>query len=97
MSVSGIRGKFFQAGGRTFGHILDPRTGQPAAGAVLAVVVLPSATESDALSTALLTLGPQGHEKIATLRPGIRTLVASESNGRLQVETRNIKCEPGVE
>jgi thiamine biosynthesis lipoprotein len=96
MSVSGIRGKCFQAEGQTFGHILDPRTGRPATGATLAVVVLPSATETDALSTALLTLGPPGHEKIATLRPGIRTLVASESSGRLQVKTRGITCEAGA-
>ena len=96
MSVSGIQGKFFQAGGKTFGHILDPRTGQPASAAVLAAVVLPSATETDALSTALLTLGPDGHEKIAKLRPGIRTLVASESGGRLHVEARNIMVEPRV-
>src|SRR5207248_2407071 len=68
MSVSGIRGKFFRSEGRTFGHILDPRTGQPAMNAAVAVVVLPSATESDALSTALLTVGPAGHEKIAGLR-----------------------------
>jgi thiamine biosynthesis lipoprotein len=92
MSVSGIRGKFFQTGGQTFGHILDPRTGQPATGAVLAVVVLPSATESDALSTALLTLGMQGHEKIASLRSGMRTVVASEANGRVRVEARCIRC-----
>ena len=96
MSVSGIQGKFFQAGGKTFGHILDPRTGQPASTAVLAAVVLPSATETDALSTALLTLGPDGHEKIANLRPGIRTVVASESGGRLHVEARNIMVEPRV-
>ena len=97
MSVSGIHGKFFQAEGRTFGHILDPRTGEPANRAVLAVVVLPSATETDALSTALLTLGPEGHEKISSLRRGMRTLVAAEANGRLQVEAQGIRCETGVE
>jgi thiamine biosynthesis lipoprotein len=90
MSVSGIRGKFFEADGKTFGHILDPRTGQPAMNAAVAVVVLPSATETDALSTALLTLGPDGHNKIFNLRPGMRTLVATESNGALSVESRNL-------
>ena len=57
MSVSAVWGKSFQAEGKTFGHVLDPRTGQPVTGTVLAAVVLPSATETDALSTALLTLG----------------------------------------
>jgi FAD:protein FMN transferase len=85
MSVSGVWGHCFAAGGRTFGHILDPRTGEPALGTVLAAVVLPSATETDALSTALLTLGSAGQEAIASLRPGMRTLVVSESGGKLTV------------
>jgi thiamine biosynthesis lipoprotein len=90
MSVSGMRGNYFQVGGRTYGHIIDPRTGEPALGAVLAAVVLPSATETDALSTALLTLGDAGHDVIARLRPGMRTLVVSESAGQLQVEAKGI-------
>jgi thiamine biosynthesis lipoprotein len=95
MSVSAVRGKFFQAEGKTYGHILDPCTGQPAAGALLAAVVLPSATETDALSTALLTLGPAGHEMIANLRPGMKTLVVSESGGQLHVEAKGITVRSG--
>jgi len=81
LSVSAVWGKSFSASGRTYGHIIDPRTGQPANSAVLSAVVLESATETDALSTALLALGLEGHERIAQLRPGIRTLVAAESDG----------------
>jgi len=94
MSVSGIRGKFFEAEGRVYGHILDPRSGEPATAAALAVVVLPSATETDALSTALLTLGPEGHEQIASLRPGMKSLVVSETGGRLRTVGRGISLEP---
>jgi thiamine biosynthesis lipoprotein len=90
MSVSAGSGRCFEAGGKVFGHVLDPRTGEPANRATVAAVVLPSATETDALSTALLTLGPEGHERIAGLRPGMRTLVAFEAGGRMQVETRGI-------
>ena len=39
-------------------HILDPRTGDPAAGLALAAVVSSSATDSDVWSTALLVGGP---------------------------------------
>jgi FAD:protein FMN transferase len=91
MSVSGVWGNSFAVGGRTFGHIIDPRTGEPAIGTMLAAVVLPSATETDALSTALLTLGTAGHERIASLRPGMRTLVVSESGGQLRIEAKAIK------
>ena len=86
-----------ETGERTIGHIIDPRTGEPALGTVLAAVALPSATETDALSTALLTLGSSGHERIAGLRPGMRTLVVSESGGRLSVEARGIEVRPAEE
>ena len=90
MSVSAVWGNHFEAGGRTFGHIIDPRTGEPALGTVLAAVVLPSATETDALSTALLTVGREGLERIASLRPGMKTLVVRESGGKLSVDARGI-------
>ncbi len=75
MSVSAVWGKWFDAGGRMLGHVIDPRDGQPACRAMLAAVVLPSATETDALSTALLVRGPEGQKPISELRPGMRTLV----------------------
>ncbi len=93
LSVSAVWGRCFQAEGRTFGHVLDPRTGQPATGAVLAAVALPSATETDALSTALLVLSAEGHDKIAKLRSGVRTLLVMESDGRFRVETHDIVAE----
>jgi thiamine biosynthesis lipoprotein len=91
LSVSAVWGRSFQAGKEIFGHVLDPRTGRPARAAVLAAIVLPSATETDALSTALLTRGAKGHDAIASLRPGMRTILAMESGGRIQVEARNIE------
>jgi len=85
LSVSAVWGRAFEAGGRTFGHVIDPRTGEPVARADLAAVVLPSATETDALSTALLTLGVEGLPQISGLRAGIRTLVAGQTGGTGQV------------
>jgi thiamine biosynthesis lipoprotein len=90
MSVSAPRGKSFEVDGKVFGHILDPRTGWPTTGTSLTAVVLPSATETDALSTALLTLGAAGHPQIARLRENIRTLIISECDGRFSVETTGI-------
>jgi thiamine biosynthesis lipoprotein len=75
LSVSAVHGKSFRAGSRTYGHVIDPRTGEPAQGALLAAVAVASATESDAFSTALLLSGCKGHDRIADLRPGMRTLV----------------------
>ena len=90
LSVSAISEKFFETGGKTFGHVIDPRSGEPANNALLAAVVLPSATETDALSTALLTLGPSGHSLISSVRPGVRTLVLHQANGELKVDSHGI-------
>ena len=48
------------------------------------------ATETDALSTALLVRGPDFQPEIAKLRPGMRSLVAAESVGRLRVDALGI-------
>ena len=92
MSVSAVSGKSFQAGGKTYGHVLDPRTGESAEGALLAAVALPSATETDALSTALLTAGLAGHDTIANLRTGMRTLVVARTDaaGQLRLKSRGM-------
>lgn len=90
LSVSAVWGKCFEHEGKTFGHVLDPRAGQPVANAVLAAVVLPSATETDALSTALLVLGAEGHEKIAQLRPLMRTLVVGAGANNFRADSKGI-------
>jgi thiamine biosynthesis lipoprotein len=77
LSVSAISGRSFEAGGRTFGHVIDPRTGQPVAHTRLTAVALPSATETDALSTALLVGGHTDHERISRLRAGMRSLLVA--------------------
>jgi thiamine biosynthesis lipoprotein ApbE len=41
------------------GHVLDPRTGLPAKGWGAVSAVAPSATDADAISTALFVLGPE--------------------------------------
>ncbi len=88
LSVSAVWGKCFQVDGETLGHVLDPRTGRPVQAALLAAVALPSATETDALSTALLTLGVDGHAKIADLRPRMRTLLVTPAGEGIHFEAR---------
>jgi len=74
LSVSAIWGKSFTEGGEELGHVLDPRTGQPVRRARCAAVMGPEAAVSDALSTALLVLGPDGRSLIEANVPGYRCL-----------------------
>jgi thiamine biosynthesis lipoprotein len=48
MSTSGTYEKFFRAEGKTYAHIMDPRTGFPAQGSVSVSVVAPKALDSEA-------------------------------------------------
>jgi thiamine biosynthesis lipoprotein len=95
LSTSAIWGKCFQKEGRTFGHVLDPRSGEPVQAALLATVVAPTATETDALSTALLTLGISGLEAIRNCRPAARALVmAAGETGRLITAATGLALYP---
>jgi len=57
ISVSGDYEKSFELGGRIYAHIMDPRSGMPAEHMAMTVVISPSATEGDALSTSFFVRG----------------------------------------
>lgn len=82
LSVSAVSAKCFTANGRVLGHIIDPRTGEPATRAWLTAVVLPSATETDALSTALLVRGADGFAAVTSLRNDMRALLVPHTPDR---------------
>jgi thiamine biosynthesis lipoprotein len=48
MSTSGSYEKFFRAEGRIYSHIMDPRTGFPAAGMLSASIITPKTIDSEA-------------------------------------------------
>jgi thiamine biosynthesis lipoprotein len=56
LSVSGSQGQWVEIGGRRYGHIIDPRSGEPLMRARQAVVVSRRASLAEALSLALLVL-----------------------------------------
>ncbi len=76
LSVSAVWGRSFRAGEKILGHVIDPRTGEPAAKAFMTAVVLPSPTEGDALTTALLT-APELLDPLHAARPAMKSLVVS--------------------
>jgi len=75
LSVSAPHGRAFREGDRLYGHVLDPRSGEPARSALLAAVRHRSATLTDALSTALLVLGADGIELLSARFPDAALLV----------------------
>ena len=72
MATSGAAFQRFEAAGRMFGHIIDPRTGEPPTSGPSSVTVLaPTAAEADALSTAFFLLGVAGSASILASRPDV--------------------------
>lgn len=66
IASSGNYRNFYDSGGRRFSHIIDPRTGEPIKHALASVTVIaPTAMQADALSTALMVLGPDAGMKLA--------------------------------
>jgi FAD:protein FMN transferase len=74
LSVSAPSGKYFVVDGKTYGHVIDPRTGCPAADALLGCAIVKTATESDALSTAVLLASEIELEQLSRSFPLLRYL-----------------------
>ena len=81
LSVSGSLGQSVTLGDRRYGHVIDPRTGQPIQRDLLACVVAPSAAQAEALSKALLILGESEGTALLERLSGVEGLLL-ETNGR---------------
>lgn len=57
MSTSGSSEKFFVAGGTTYSHIMNPRTGFPAQGMLMVSVVSPQTLDSEAWTKPFFIMG----------------------------------------
>jgi thiamine biosynthesis lipoprotein len=78
LSVSGSLGQWNEIGGRRYGHVIDPRSGQPLTRAREALVVTADATLAEALSKALLVLGPEQGIALVEDWPGAEALLLDE-------------------
>jgi thiamine biosynthesis lipoprotein len=80
LGTSGAGEQYFEAGGRRYGHVIDPRTGWPCEGVLSASVVAPEAALADALSTAFLVAGPDLAERYCALNPGTLAVLTLEAD-----------------
>jgi thiamine biosynthesis lipoprotein len=71
--------------GRKLGHVLDPRSGWPAAGMASASVLAPTAAEADALSTAFFVGGLDLARRYCDSHPGIGAILLPEGEGAAPV------------
>lgn len=99
LSTSGATGDFFEVEGRRYCHVLDPRRGRPAEGLLSVSVIAPTATESDALSTAFFVMGPELTRAYCAERPEIAALLVpdpGDRNAELELLRVGIDFQDGV-
>jgi FAD:protein FMN transferase len=77
ISTSGGYHNFFVANGKTYGHLLDPRSLKPSDSALSVTIVSPDATLADALSKPAFILGPVAGLKFVESFPGTMAIIAT--------------------
>ena len=77
LSTSGTYEKFFEAEGKTYSHLMDPRTGYPAQGMLSVSVLAPKTLDSEAWTKPFFINSPQWTKQ--HLPEGFRVLLCEES------------------
>jgi thiamine biosynthesis lipoprotein len=96
LSVSGSLGQSVEIDGERYGHVLDPRSGEPLRERRLAVVLAPSGELAEALSKALLVLHPSESLPLVEQLAEVEALLIEET-GRLRPSSgfeRAVAFEP---
>ncbi len=84
VSTSGNSERGIEVQGRRLGHILDPRTGEPAPDFGSVTVWTADPLWADCLSTGLYVLGPERALAWAAVHPGVEVLVLRPEGSRLR-------------
>jgi thiamine biosynthesis lipoprotein len=87
ISTSGDYERFYHHNNRRLCHIIDPRSGQPVEAVRSISVIAPTATASDALSTALFVLGTKEGLSLAKNLPGVEAMIVDQEG--------KVHCSPG--
>lgn len=75
LGTSGKGEQFFEDEDKSYGHVMDPRTGRPAEQNLSASCVAPSAALADALATAFFTMSPDSVEVFCRERDDIGAII----------------------
>lgn len=78
VATSGNYERFVTINGKRYAHIIDPRSGFPVEGMAGVTVLSRSATEADALSTALFVLGIEGAADLLAKTPDSQALLVPD-------------------
>ncbi len=80
LGTSGSAFQQFEIDGQIYGHIIDPRTGEPARGPASVTVLAPTAALADALSTAFYLLGPDATRDFIANHPEVGAVIVERTD-----------------
>ena len=80
LGTSGSAFQQFVVDGKVYGHIIDPRSGEPAHGPASVTVLAPSAAMADALSTAFYLLGPAAARSYTANHPEVGVVIVENGS-----------------
>lgn len=83
IATSGNYRRGFEINGQHYSHIVDPRTGQPAASIVSSTVVARDPADAGALATAFSVMKPAESARLAASMPGVEFLLVKNNGTRV--------------
>ncbi len=86
LATSGNYQRGFTVNGRTYSHVIDPRSGWPADQVVSASVVAECATDADALATICCVLSMEDSLALVRSLPGVECLIVGQDGRTVQSE-----------
>ena len=97
IATSGDYRRGFQVAGVWHSHILDPRTGNSAAGAISATVIAANSTDADALATLCNVLPPEEALTLVESTPGAAALIITADRQQFSTENwKSFEMQPSV-
>ncbi len=85
IATSGNYRNFFEINGKTYSHIIDPKTGFPVDNHIVsASVISKDCTFADGLATALMVMGVEESLKLVNSLEGTECLILKENGGSLE-------------
>ena len=78
--TSGDMFQFFEVDDKRYSHIIDPKTGMPLIDSCIVTIIADTATESDALASAVSVLGPQRGIVLIDGIPGTGAMVVQPTD-----------------
>jgi thiamine biosynthesis lipoprotein len=82
LGTSGAGEQFFEIDGKRYGHVIDPRTGWPAEGALSVSVIAREAALADALSTAFFVGGIDLAKRYCSRHPSVLVVFTPDDRAR---------------